>query len=47
VFIIELTRPNPAKQSKEEKYKTPHNTDNKGKLFVTVFAFTSATKTNL
>jgi hypothetical protein len=31
----------------EFKKNAPHNTDNMGKLFVTVFAFAPAPKTNL
>ena len=30
-----------------DKIKPKHNTDNKGHLFVTVFAFATAPKTNL
>ena len=45
--ILELARHNRTKQSKDEKNKTtPHNTDNMGKLFVTLFAFAPALKTN-
>ena len=40
MFNLELAGPNRTKQSKEEKNKTtPHNTDNMGKLLVTLFAF--------
>ena len=48
MFNLELAGHNRTKQSKEKKNKTtPHNTDNKGKLLVTVFAFVPASKTNL
>ena len=48
MFNLKLTGHNRTKQSKEEKNKiTPHNTDNMGKLFVTVFAFAPAPKTTL
>jgi hypothetical protein len=46
MFNLELAGHNRTKQSKEEKNKTtPHNTDNMGKLFVTFFAFATATQT--
>jgi hypothetical protein len=47
-MMSEFTKEHCQKQKLKNLFqKTPYNTDNKGKLFVTVFAFDPATKTNL